>query len=89
MPCNLARHVVTANKNLAFAWLFKARHHAQARCLAAAGGAEDGEKFTRLDCKIVLDDRRNFTKAFGDILELDDRVFHGLIRWWRKPPLIQ
>ena len=33
--------------------------------------------------------RNHVAKFLGDIAEFDDRVFHGFVRRWRKPPLIQ
>ena len=70
-----AGDVLAANKDFAFAWLLKSRHHAQAGGLAAARGAKDREKFAGLDSKVVLDNCGHFTKPLGNIPEFDNRLF--------------
>src|SRR6056297_692238 len=71
--------ILTSQKNLALAWLFKASQHAHHRGFATARGAKKGKKLTLKNIECLVVDGGEITEPLGHVLELDQRLFVGVI----------
>ena len=73
-------HILPVDQDMALGRQFEAGDHAQQRRLAAARRAEQHEELACHDVEADVIDRGHLAEAFGDILDLDDRlgrVGHG------------
>ena len=69
-----AGHVLTIDPDAAFGGRFKSGEHAQKRCLAAAGAAEEGKQFALVDIEAHIVDGYEVTEFLGDVFDPDERL---------------
>ena len=72
----LMSNIDAVDLNAAGGWNFETGQHSQQRRLAAAGTAENREKFSLRDFEIDVIDGREVTEEFADTLNMN-KVFHS------------